>query len=300
MRICCIINNYAGSAGKSSVNNIRELFEAGGLSPRIIEVRPGEDISALAKTAIEQNYDTIVAGGGDGTINAVASSLVGNKNVRLGILPLGTLNHFARDAGIPHDIGEAVDNIISGNIKAVDTGEVNGQVFLNNSSVGLYPAIVKLREGLQRSGYGKWTAAAWATLRIMLRFRRLHLELQPASGPIIQRSTPLLFVGNNAYETDPLQIGTRLDLTRGKLWITMPTSSTRWRLFVSLVSIVLGKEKPGEVYKFEVTTMTVISNRRQLKVAIDGEVRHLKPPLIYLTHPQSLQVILPRFRNGAE
>jgi YegS/Rv2252/BmrU family lipid kinase len=299
LRIFCIINNNAGSAGKSPAPQIHELFNARGISPTIIEPQPGSDITELAKEAIKQKYDVIVAGGGDGTVNAVAAALIGNDDVKFGILPLGTLNHFARDAGIPTDISQAVDIIILGNAKSVDVGEVNGEIFLNNSSVGLYPAIVKLREGLQRSGYGKWSAATWATIRILSRFRTLYLELHPASGPVVKRSTAVLFVGNNAYETGLLEIGTRLELNQGRLWITMPTSSSRLGLLISLVSIILGYEKKDDVYKYEAANMTVNSNRQQLQIAIDGEVRHLKPPLKYQTLPKALRVIIPQVDGGA-
>jgi diacylglycerol kinase family enzyme len=271
-----------------------EHFGTHGFSPRIVVPKAGEDIAALARQAIAQEFDVVVAGGGDGTVNAVASALVGNDAVRLGVIPLGTLNHFARDAGIPTDLRQAVDNIILGEVKAVDVGAVNGQIFLNNSSVGLYPAIVKMREGLQRSGYAKWTAATLATIRIMSRFRRLHLELQPASGSPVKRRTALLFIGNNAYETDLLQIGKRLQLDQGKLWVTMPNSASPWALLVALVVEILGRKNTEDIYKSTATQLVVSSNQKQLQVAIDGEVHYLKPPLNYQNRPNSLRVIVPR------
>ena len=90
-------------------------------------------------------------------MNAVASRLAGTNKV-FGVLPLGTLNHFAKDLNIPLELGAAVDNIVAGAVSRVDVGEVNGRVFLNNSSIGLYPQIV-LRRDLQRQhGRPKWIA----------------------------------------------------------------------------------------------------------------------------------------------
>jgi diacylglycerol kinase family enzyme len=294
LRICYSINVHAGSAAKSSIHSIAELFAAHGFSPRIIEPKADDDIVAPAKEAIEQKYDVAVTGGGDGTANVVASALVGNDAVRLGIIPLGTLAHFACDAEISTDLSLAVDNIILGEVKSVDVGAVNGEIFLNNSSVGLYSAIVKLREGLQQSGYAKWSAAIFATIRIMARFRRLHLVLHSASGSTVKRRTALLFVGNNAYETGLLQIGKRLELDQGKLWIAMPNSSSRWPLFIALVSEMVGRKKKEDVCKSDATHLVVASNQTHLQVAIDGEVRHLKPPLNYKSRPKALRIIAPR------
>ena len=247
----------------------------------------------LAKDAIQQNYDIVVAGGGDGTINAVASALVGNSAVKFGILPMGTFNHFARDLGIPTDMEKAVEIIVAGQVKSVDVGEVNGRIFVNNSSLGLYPEMVRLREGLQKSGHRKFLAAVWASLRIFTRFRRLRLELHPAMGAVLRRNTPMLFVGNNAYETGLTTLGTRASLDRGQLWVMMPTATSRWGLMTSLFAVLSGHEEPSDVFTFEATKLIVTSNRRMFKVAVDGEVLQHKPPLNYRTRPKSLQVIVP-------
>ena len=172
MRIFCIINDHAGSAGVSPKRNVEELFLKHGITAHIVEPSDARLIATLAKDAIQKSYDVIVAGGGDGTVNAVASAIIGNSAIKLGILPMGTLNHFARDLGIPIDMEKAVETIVTGHVKSIDVGEVNGKIFINNSGLGLYPAMVRLREGLQKSGHRKFLAAIWASLRIFARFRR--------------------------------------------------------------------------------------------------------------------------------
>src|SRR5205085_3689399 len=103
-------------------------------------------------------------GGGDGTQSAIASRLAGTQLVH-GVLPLGTLNHFAKDLGIPLQLDEAVRTLAEGRVLEVDVGEVNGRVFINNSSLGLYPEIVRERELQQmRLGKSKWRALASASL----------------------------------------------------------------------------------------------------------------------------------------
>ena len=250
-------------------------------------------IATLAKDAIQKNYDVIVAGGGDGTVNAVASAIIGNSAIKLGILPMGTLNHFARDLGIPIDMEKAVETIVAGYVKSIDVGEVNGKIFINNSGLGLYPAMVRLREGLQKSEHRKFLAAIWASLRIFARFRRLRLELHPPGGSVVKRNTPMLFVGNNPYDTSLTTLGTRSSLDLGLLWVVMPIASSRWGLVRSLWAILSGSRKTGDVYTIHAANLIVASRRRLLKVAVDGEVLQLKPPLNYRIRPRSLQVIVP-------
>ncbi len=297
MRICCIINGRSGTANKASGSFLIELFAKHGIKPQILEPEDGSSLAALAEEAAAQGYDIIVAGGGDGTINTVASALVGSKATKLGIIPTGTFNHFARALGIPVEIEKAVETVVNGQVKSVDVGEVNGRIFLNNSSLGLYPAMVKLRESLQKSGRSKLWAAMRASLRIFIRFRCLRLELFPAKGSALKRKTPMLFVGNNSYDTSLPALGTRPSLEQGQLWITMPTRSTRWGLISNLFSILSGREKAGDIITFAAANVTVGSRRRLLKVALDGEVLRLEPPLKYRTRKKSLRVIVPAART---
>ena len=293
LRICCIINSHSGTAGKASRELLIEMFAKHGVAPEIVEPDKGKSIDALAKDAVKQDFEIIVAGGGDGTVNAVASELVGNKDKKFGVLPLGTLNHFARDMGMPLEIEDAVKSIVEGCVKSVDVGEVNGRIFLNNSGLGLYPDMVKVRESLQKSGYRKFPALLRASFHILVRFPRLYLELHPEPGSPLRRNAPVLFIGNNPYDTSLAQLGKRASIDKGKLWLMMPTASTRWRLLVSLFGILTNREKPDDVVTFEGEDMIVASRRRRLKVAVDGEVLHLQPPLKYRILPKALRVIVP-------
>ncbi len=293
MKICCILNEKSGGSGTVDVKMIAALFEKQGVELNIIKLEAETSIRDVVSRAISQMCNVIVAGGGDGTINAVVTAIIGHPSLRLGILPLGTLNHFSRDLGIPPDISQAVDVICAGASKAIDMGSVNDRFFLNNSSVGLYPAIVKMRETLQGSGYGKWWAALIASIRILGRFRRFDLDVQPTKGPSIACKTALLFVGNNKYETRVGSVGTRLSIDRGKLWVTMPASRSRTGFFLNLVALMLRREKPDDM-TFEATALNVKSRQKLLTVATDGEIFTLKPPLNYKILPKALTVIVPQ------
>jgi diacylglycerol kinase family enzyme len=300
LRICCIINDRSGTATESPKQVVEKLFAKYAITPEILEIRDGNSITSLAKGAVQQNYNIIVAGGGDGTINAVASALVGNSAIKFGIIPMGTLNHFAGALGIPTDLEKAVEIIVAGHVRAVDVSEVNRQISVNNSSLGIYPAIVRLRENLQMSGHSKWPAAIWASLKIFTRFRRLRLELIPVTRPALNRDTSMLFVGNNTYDMSIPNLGTRSSLEGGQIWVMMPNASTRWNLLKTILTMLFGNEITSDVLTFGATELIVLSSSRFIKVAIDGEVIQLQPPLKYRTRPKSLQVIVPVTANPRE
>lgn len=140
-----IINACSGANDKEQARErLAEVFSNGHRGTRISLAQSGEEIIGLARRAVDDGCEPIIAGGGDGTINAVASTLVGTDRT-LGVLPLGTLNHFAKDLSIPLDLEEAARVCVAGHTARVDVGEVNNRIFLNNSSLGLYPSIVRHR-----------------------------------------------------------------------------------------------------------------------------------------------------------
>lgn len=131
-----IINATAGTAGDALERTLAEAFDACHAEARIHVAREGTEVERLTRRALSNGARAIVAGGGDGTIAAIASQLAGTK-LALGVLPLGTLNHFAKDLGIPLKPEEAARNVCEGRVVRVDVGEVNGRVFINNSGLGL-------------------------------------------------------------------------------------------------------------------------------------------------------------------
>src|SRR5258706_607630 len=211
-----IINARSGASNKDAMRErLAELFQQNGIEARISLARNGQSLAELARRAAHSDAGTVVAGGGDGTINAVASTLI-DTGKTLGVLPLGTLNHFAKDLKIPLDLEGAAGTIIANHAVQVDVGEVNGQIFLNNSSLGLYPSLVHKREQRQRLGHGKWPAFIWAAFSVMRRYPFLDVRLN-ADGKEFSSRTPFVFVGNNKYEMESFNIGTRDQLDDAQL-----------------------------------------------------------------------------------
>jgi len=164
-----LINPRSGGGfGDQDAKRLDELFRSAGAEPSIRLARSHEELVDAAKQLVGERAPLLVAGGGDGTMNAVASVLAGSDTA-LGVLPLGTLNHFARDLRLPLALDAAVETVVQGRRKSIDVGEVNHRVFVNNSSLGLYPAMVHQREKLRRRlGGGKWHAMLRAMLIVLL------------------------------------------------------------------------------------------------------------------------------------
>ena len=236
----------------------------------------------------------VVAAGGDGTVSGVAAGIVGSQ-AALGVLPLGTLNHFAKDLHIPLDLPEAVAVVAARHIERVDVGQVNDRVFINNSSIGLYPSIVEEREALRRQGHRKWPAMAIATFRVLRRYRGVTVRID-VDGRRRTWRTPFVFVGNNEYAIDGIRLGARARLDQGKLFVYLAPRTRTRDLPMLLAKALIGRASQSGA--FEIVPATELTHRhrqgRRLRVAVDGEVMTMSTPLTYRTRPRALQVVVPR------
>jgi diacylglycerol kinase family enzyme len=216
------------------------------------------------------------------------------SGVPFGVLPLGTLNHFAKDLGIPLDLDDAVRNLAEGVPRQIDVGEVNGRIFLNNSSLGLYPDIVRDREQQQRRlGRGKWPAAMWATLAALRRYPFLSLRLT-VKGETLARRSPFVFIGNNRYTMQGLSIGERDCLDDGLLSLYVAQKPTRLGLLRFAIDALrgkLGSERDFDVLEAE--GFEIDTRHHRVRVATDGEVTVMNPPLRYRVRPGALTVLVP-------
>lgn len=290
-----IVNAASGSVEREETKRwLTDLFAAHGVAADIHLAKNGAEILEFAARAAVGKTETIVAGGGDGTINAVASKVIKARKT-LGVLPLGTLNNFSKDLRIPQYLDQAVRVIAENQTRLIDVGEVNGRIFVNNSSIGLYPRIVRRREHQQqRLGRGKWTAAFWAALKILFRSPFLEVKLKIGSREIT-RKTPFVFIGNNEYEMSFFNIGRRNRLDDGKLSVYFLHRGGRKGLFVLALRTLFGRLKQTEDFEEINTEEIIIETRRKRKlVALDGEVARLPTPLHYRIQPRVLRVIVPK------
>ena len=293
--IVAIVNAGSGQGNDQAlVERLAGLFEAAHLPVRIELAHGGDEIAAAVKKAVAERPRMIVAGGGDGTVSTVAAALVDTRIV-LGVLPLGTLNHFAKDLQIPLELADAVAVLAEGRVARVDVGEVNGRIFVNNSSLGLYPDIVRDRERQQkRLGRGKWPALAWASLAALHRYPFLGVRLS-VDGKDALRRTPFVFIGNNEYLMEGFAIGERSAIDGGQLSLYVAQRPGRWRLLLLAMRALTGRLRQARDFDARLATEIVIqSRRRRLRVATDGEVTVMTPPLEYRVRPAALVVMRPQ------
>jgi diacylglycerol kinase family enzyme len=277
--------------------NLISVFADHGVSAEL-EFLSGADLQKGAEAAMARaqrgEIDAVVAGGGDGSIRTVASVLVGTT-VPLGVLPLGTLNHFAKDLGLPLEIEEAAKIIATAQIRAIDVGEVNGTVFINNSSIGVYPSLVMKRERRQRTnGESKWVAAFLAAVQTLRRFPLHRLSIL-VNGEKDAVRTLCLFVGNNEYDLTLPNFGNRKTLEGGELWLYVTKQRSRlaliWLAFRSWLGLLNGAR---DFIAVRTNCAEITSRKRRLLVAIDGEVNVMHSPLLYQSRPKALRVLVPQ------
>lgn len=296
-RVSVVINSTAGTGSpREWIEALRDKFSAFRLSADIEVVEHGADLLTVAKRAVDGPASIVVAAGGDGTMSAVAACLAGTE-VAMGVLPMGTLNHFAKDLGIPLGQDEAVANIANGRVLAVDVGEVNGRIFINNSSLGLYPDIVRERERRQRRlGYGKWRALLEASINAARRYPVLSVQIE-LEGKAYERRTPFVFVGNNRYTMEGFEIGERPALTNGELSLYVTQRKGRFGLlYLALLALFKRLDQARDFDVVCAQEFKVHTHHRMLQVATDGEVTPMETPLRYRVRPGALRVIVPHVK----
>ncbi|HLM56118.1 MAG TPA: diacylglycerol kinase family protein, partial [Pyrinomonadaceae bacterium] len=236
-----VINGAAGGGALAAEagREAAEVFAACGVEARVSLARDGGELEEVARRALADGAGALVAGGGDGTVSAVASLVAGTGRA-LGVLPLGTLNHFAKDLSIPLELADAARTVCEGEVAAVDAAEVNGRLFVNNSSLGLYPRIVRRRAKMQaREGIGKWSAFVRASLAVLRRYPFMRVRLS-ADGREIVRLTPFVLVGNNEYEVEGFNLGGRRRLDAGRLSLYVAHRTGRLGLLLLALRALFG------------------------------------------------------------
>lgn len=298
-KIAVLLNASAGSVARTGAANLeRELLSAfteAGMSARL-EFFSGAQLREAAEQALqrvrEKKLDAVVVGGGDGSIRTVAGVLAGT-GVPLGILPLGTLNHFARDLGLPFDLRQAIGILSSGEVRSVDLGAVNGEVFLNNSSIGIYPFLVLEREKQRhRHRVSKWAAMLMAIPRVLRNLPLFRLRVRVGDLAEACRS-PLVFIGNNEYQLALNALGRRERLDGGQLAIYVAKADNEWGLLRMACRVILGFSPANDMRIVKGKAADIESRRHHLLVAFDGEVERLRPPLHYEIRAGALRVFAP-------
>jgi diacylglycerol kinase family enzyme len=289
--ITCIVNGAAGSSRcASEASRLSEMFAHNNIDARVV-VAEGSDVTSVAERAVREGSTVVIAAGGDGTLNAVASALVGT-DVALGVLPMGTFNHFAKDMKIPLETEAAMATLAAGETTSVDVGEVNGRIFLNNSSLGIYPWLVRQRDKLQRKGTSKWRAFVEALFSLAQYYPPLYVRLLTHESHERARETSFVFIGNNKYEIAGARAGERDLLDQGQLWVCRAPRAGQLKLLWFGIRTLLGL-KPREFETLAAGELWIETGSKRARVSTDGEISMFDSPLHYKSRPRALKVIVP-------
>lgn len=308
----CVVLNAA--SGRQDAHGSRARIEArlaqAGRAFHLELIERDRPVSQAAQAAVQRARDcrgTVVAVGGDGTINAVAQAALGS-GCAFGVLPQGTFNYFGRTHGIPEDADEAIDLLLSGQPEPVQVGLMNDRVFLVNASLGLYPQLLEDREAF-KAQYGRSRLVAlWSGLVTLLReHRQLALRVAwegevpvlPGArrvGGELRLRTPTLFLGNNRLQLEQVGIGEAAALDQGQLVAVALRPVGSWAMLGLILRGAMGRlGEADQVLSLPVRSLTVRPSarygRKRLKVATDGEVLKMRTPIEFRVAPEPLWLI---------
>jgi diacylglycerol kinase family enzyme len=258
----------------------------------LVEISGGIDVPREVRLRLERGVRLFVAAGGDGTVNHVLQPLI-NADATLAVIPVGTYNHFARDAGIPLDWREALDVALDGQTRQVDTARINERFFVNNLSLGLYPELVARREEKGRD-YPRWKARLYAFYGTLQKYPHVTLTIETPHHQEVVR-THVFMISNNSYDLSRLGIeAPRNTLEAGRLSVYWLPHLPRVQLMKFVAHYLAGRVRSAPGFRsFHTTRVKVQTSRKKLRVGLDGEVHEMSTPLVITSVPQSLLVKVP-------
>lgn len=292
------------ASGRHDANDVRArveaLLEAAGKRCAFVQVEDGSTLPAIARQAalrVRAEGGALVACGGDGTINAVAAAALA-EDVPLGILPQGTFNFFGRTHGISSDIDAAVAVMLASSPRDAQVGLVNGEVFLVNASLGLYPQVLEDREAWKQRLGRRRIVALWSGLMTLLRGHR-NLDIEVAHAGVSTRlRTPTLVVGNNPLQFARLGLDATSRIGDGELVAVSLRPIGAWKMLGLVARGALGSLGDDAAVVTQAFTSIVVRSRRAgrrvVKVAVDGEILRLEMPLAFGIAPRPLRLLSPQ------
>lgn len=289
-RIAIVRNPRSGTAVETAT--LEQATREAGLSADILDTPDGPGLDEWLDRAA-RTYDVIAAAGGDGTVSAVAAGVARAGKI-LAVIPTGTLNHFAHDAGIPTELGPALSLLRTGVARGVDAGFVNDHFFLNNVSLGSYPRMVHERTVLEQRGRSRRLASMIAVGKTWWRLRSITASIDIDGRDLIRRS-PFIVVGNGSYVLSGFSLGRRENISDHQLSLYVaPRAGRLGALSLPLRALVGTLEQYEQFEAMRATQITIAFRQRHVVAGIDGEVRELASPLRFVVKPGALQVMLPR------
>lgn len=287
--IAIVRNPESGSALDRDA--LTQALDGQGVAADILDIPDGGNFEAWID-GVAAKYDLIVATGGDGTVSSVAAAAA-RAGKTFGVIPSGTLNHFARDAGIPLELDQAVAVLRSGAPRPVDYGMVNDQFFLNNVSIGNYPRMVRKRDAFEERGRSKRIAGLMAVAQTWWDLRNVTASITTDDLNLVRRS-PFILIGNGSYVLSGFALGKRETISDHQLSLYVAPSTGRLGvLSLPLRALVSGLDRYEQFESFSTKKISITLRHPRVLAGIDGEVRELASPLRFEIKSGALQVLLP-------
>lgn len=294
-----ILNRDSGDESeKPDAGEIERAFARHGRTVSVMPVSSDADFASRIEEAVELRPQCIVAAGGDGTISAVAGALAGT-GIELGVIPLGTFNYFARRCGIPQDVAASIDVICQDRAGRAVLGSVNGQIFLNNASLGLYPSILKERERTYRRWGRSRLAAYWSVVVTMATIYSPMTMRIEVDGTERWETSPNLFVAVSAYQLEEFGIEGADAIRDGQFALLVAPDCGRFMLVWKALRVAMSGVREGRDYTLVTgRNVTVSTRRRTIRVAVDGERRDMTAPFRFRVLDDALSVRMPGDGKG--
>lgn len=295
--LICVLANPGSGLNSRDSGAIHKAMKILGPQAELREWSRDSSIREAVQVAITDGFETIVAAGGDGTAVGVASAML-DSNKRFAVLPLGTFNYFARGLGLSENPALAASAILSGRPHNISIGEVNGQPFLNNASLGIYPQILREREATYARFGRSRLAAYWSVIKTFIRFQSPRRLMITADGQTRTVRSPLLFIARSAYQLEQYGLNGAQTISDDRFAMFIAHGSSRAALFRLAWRLVRKKLVLGrDVDLIDAEEIVVTTRRRRELVAFDGEKRRMATPLKFSIRRDALRIILPE-RTG--
>ena len=274
--------------------SLGELLDRHGVSARIVATQSADEASRAVRDALAAHETAIIAAGGDGTFGQVAAELLGNTDVALGIIPLGSVMNVARMLGVPRDLDAAVDVIAAGRTRSIDVGEANGQTFYETASVGMNAAMFKAAQHFEDGDFGSPVRA----LAVALRYRPAHMFIELDDEKVTTRAL-MVTISNGAYMGVAMTVAPDARLNDGRFDVRVFRHYSKLELLRNLASIAFGRRRyvpHVSTYRSELVRVT---SHSRLPIRADSHDLGSTPLECRARHAALRVIVGPDFADGA-
>ncbi len=290
----CVLANPRSGRNSRDANAIGKAMAVFGPQATLRRWEKGQPLAQAVERALADGFTTLVAAGGDGTVKGVAQAMLG-RDAAMAVLPLGTFNFFARGLGLPEDPEAAARAILNGQARRIAVGTVNGQVFLNNASLGVYPLILQSREQVYARFGRSRLLAYWTVISTLVRVQATRRMVIHADGQLHDLRSPLLFVARSAYQLNHYGLEGAAAISADRFALFILREGSRWQMLKAVAKLALRRAAVGaEIDVIYARDIRVTPATRRPLVAMDGERDHIRAPLRFVIRDDGLSVILPQ------